>query len=125
MSFGMSWDESIGFIYDFDGMLTPIVYRYDFYDAIQKNPTLETLIAKRWFELRSSIFSTENITTHIEELFNTITYSGSLQRDYDKWGLHYGGEDNMENFYKYINMRIEFLDEYYIRYINWSTKHFL
>ncbi|MBR5874371.1 MAG: CotH kinase family protein [Oscillospiraceae bacterium] len=117
MSFGMSWDESIGFIYDFDGMLTPIVYRYDFYDIIQKKPTLETLIAKRWFELRNSIFSTENITTHVEELFNTITYSGSLQRDHDKWGLHYSGEDNMENFYKYINMRMKFLDEYYSMYI--------
>ncbi len=117
MSFGLSWRDDKGFIYDFDGTVVRIIYRHEFLDVIKKYPELENLIAKRWFDLRNSIFSNKNIKTQSEKLYNTITYSGSLQRDYEKWGRYYDGEDNMDNFYKFINMRLEFLDEYYLMYI--------
>ncbi len=117
MSFGISWLDGEGFVYDFNQMATKLMYRYDFEKAVKKYPELEKMTAERWFELRNSIFSDENITTHIEKLYDAITYSDSLQRDYDKWGLYYKGKDNMDNFYKYINTRMEFLDEYYLDFI--------
>ena len=74
--------------------------------------------ATRWFEFRETLFSKEHIYNHIDKLYNTITQSGSLQRDFNKWGLYYSGVDNMENLYSFIDARMEYLDEYYKEFLS-------
>lgn len=113
MCFGITWKEIIGFCYDYDTTIYHIQYRNEFAQALKSNPKLEKMVAERWFELRQTLFSNEKIEETINDCYKTIAESNSLQRDYEKWGLYYNGKDTMDSLYTFIDMRLEYLDQYY------------
>ncbi len=118
MSFGLWWDKSDKkYVYDYETTIFKEAYRLEYTELSKIYNSLDIDIATRWGELRKKLFSDANLYRHIDELYSIITQSGSLQRDYDKWGLYYNGDDNMENFYSFVDTRIDFLDKYYNSYL--------
>jgi len=117
MCFGLIWKASIGFSYDFDATVYRMEYRYEFDRLIQKNPELNKLAAERWFELRETLFSNEKIIETVNNNYNALTESNSLQREYERWGVYYSGQDTMDNLYSFIDMRLEHLDNYYASFL--------
>ena len=113
MAFGLMWQDGVGFVYNFDEMVYKNICRKETSVMFEKYPDLENLHAKRWVELRQNLFSDENIAKTIGNNYNTITESGSLQRDFEKWGLYYDGKDTMDKLYTFIDMRMKYLDQYY------------
>ena len=117
MSFGLQWEEGIGFTYAPDKTVYQQCYRKESAEMFAQNPELEKIYAQRWFELRQTIFSNENMTETVGDIYGTIAESGSVQRDCEKWGLYYDGKDTMENLYTFIDMRLEYLDRYYVSFL--------
>lgn len=107
LSLGVTWG------YAYEESMNEIIERYELATVRENVSDIDEQIAKRWMELRNSIYTEENITFIYEELTKTLTASGALQRDEEKWGLLHEGEDNWENLQKFISERLTFLDEYY------------
>ena len=115
MSFGLFWTYK--FTYSPENTLYIQFVREEYSDLKLIYPKLDKMLAERWFELRQSVFSEENITETIGNNRADITENGSLQRDIEKWGLYCNGQDTMENLYLFIDMRLEYLDQYYARFL--------
>ncbi len=111
MSLGLNWNA--GYVYDYDGMVFKNIVRFEYSELKAIYPSLDKDIAAGWQQLRENLLSDETLYKNIHNLYDTITYSNSLQRDYNKWGLYYNGIDNMDQLYTFMENRLEYLDNYY------------
>ena len=48
----------------------------------------------------------------MDALMDEITFTGSLARDHEKWGIAADDEDNLEFLQEYISAKLPWLDEY-------------
>jgi len=115
MSFGVGWG---------DGAYTYIPWMKNYwpcnrpeYESLKEiYPGIDSMLADRWKELRSSVLSEENINRHIEEYEILFEKSGAFSRDKARWGEYHNGADTIENFYQFIKERMVVLDNLYGQY---------
>lgn len=118
MSWGTVWqDEAGGFVYDFEASRQNVTLRQEYAWMQQYHPDLDSRMAQRWFELRESLLTPENMTAILEQEQALLDSSGAQKRDTEQWGLYYGGEDSLENLRKSLEARLEWVDEYYSQYL--------
>lgn len=111
MSFGVVWDD--GFAYDYERAVRDTFIRQEYDTVLAKYPDLHSRMCSRWQELRQGVLREENILSILSELEREITESGAFDRDRQKWGTFYGGEDTVENLYRFVIERLAVLDERY------------
>ena len=81
---------------------------------LELNPNqFKTKLKNRWFELRISILSSDNLMSLFEANFNELKKSNILDIENTKWGLHTSLTEEQEYLNSWINNRINFLDTYY------------
>lgn len=112
MSFGICWTPE-GFRLK-DETVESINYRIEYESLIAQYPEAESMLAKRWKELRQTVFSEENIFGNLNEYYWELDRSGAIPRDFYVLGWHtWGGEDTRERMHAYIQRRLQILDEKY------------
>jgi len=119
------WDTDLSFAsnytnwfnFDYDGKLAGTFNRCEYADMLEKHPQLNRLMAERWFELRESILTTENMFRYLDSDYAVLEPSGALQRDLKVWGIRHGGLDTVEVLKKFITERLTVLDAYYSEYL--------
>lgn len=117
MSWGTVWDgENGGFVYDFETSSRQVTLRREYAWMQQHHPDLDRKMVDRWFQLRESLLTMENITAILEQEQQTLDESGVQKRDTARWGLYYEGQDSPENLYRSIEARLAFVDEYYSQF---------
>ena len=110
MSFGVYWIDGSGFQY-IPESVEIMEYRMEYEALKQQYPDLDERMAKRWQELRQTIFSAENLLGKIDAYRYTILMSGAVDRDFNILGWYsWGGLDIPENLKLYIENRLEILD---------------
>lgn len=81
-------------------------------------------VAKRWKELRSTIFTVENVAQKMDALIGQLQQTGAWQRDWEIWGkdrtypepvAHFRTLDRDETIEE-LEQRLLFLDEYMADY---------
>ena len=111
------WDTdlSLGVIwgYDYEESMSQMIERQELALVRKQVPDIDEKISKRWAELRSSVYSEENILSIYEEVTKELANSGAVERDFECWGLLHEGEDSWDNLSCFIQERLEVLDEYY------------
>lgn len=114
MSWGTIWDdENGGFVYDFETSRQMITLRKEYKWMKAYHPDLDSRMAQRWFDLRENLLTLENMTAILEQEQHSLVISGVQQRDIDRWGLYYEGQDSLENLYRSLEARLEWVDTYY------------
>lgn len=112
LSMGIIYDA--GFVYDYETSMQAFPIRIDYEKMKELYPDLDTRIAQRWYELRDSVFAPGTQLEHIlEENKQCILESGAFERDNQRWGFYYGGEDTIEKLFQWCEERVEKMDEYY------------
>ena len=111
MSFGIYWNDGFRYMPE---SVENISYRIE-YEALKKQyPNLDSMLAERWRQLRSTIFTEENIFSKVDAYTSRISESSALARDFNYLGWNsWGGEDTLDNFKVYIQNRLQILDELY------------
>ena len=82
----------------------------------QEIPDIDKQIADRWFELRKTVYSEENILSIYADVTEKLINSGAIKRDVDKWGMLHEGEDNWQSLQIFIKERLSLLDNYYTQF---------
>ena len=119
MSWGTVWKaEAGGFAYDFEASRQNEALRIEYEWMQEFHPDLDRQMARRWFELREELLTLENMTEILEQEQLVLEASGAQQRDQDRWGLYYEGEDSTENLYRILKERLTWLDEEYSGYLS-------
>lgn len=109
---GVLWVNDF-FGYDIETSLQIHAHRVE-YDAMkQVEPELDRKMAQRWFELRESVFSEEQLLERLKGYRSALECSGAFARDRAAWGEFYGGQDSFDNLCLYFERRLERLDGYY------------
>ena len=115
MSFGLSYSN--GFVYRLESSINSMPGRMEQGAMKELYPDLTFMMADRWSELRESVLEPDNVKSIISDNYTAITQSGSMQRDFDRWGLYYNGEDTIDNLYSFVDRHTERMDTYYSQYI--------
>lgn len=111
MSFGVYWIDGRGFAYAPESVEI-IEYRMEYEALKAQYPDLDERMAKRWQELRQSVFTEENMLGKIDAYRYTVLMSGAADRDFNMLGWYsWGGQDTPENLKVYIENRLNILDE--------------
>lgn len=111
MSFGIYWNDGFRYMPE---SVENISYRIEYEALKEQYPKLDSLLAERWKELRSTIFTEENISLKVDAYTAEISDSGALARDYNYLGWNsWGGDDTLDNLKTYIQRRLQVLDELY------------
>lgn len=110
-SLGIVWKKE--FVYNYEKSLKRTVKRMEYDKMAAIYPDLDELTAKRWKELRSTVYKEEVIQTFLDSYYDALIKSGALIRDETKWGLHYRGEDTREKLSLYCIEKLKNLDEKY------------
>ena len=114
MSLGVVWSAEINnFAYFLGCVDTIAAERMELKTMRQMYPELDAKMAKRWGELRETIFSVAHEQEIVAALREQLESSGALERDLQRWGLVYGGEDSIENLNRYLTARFQWMDEKY------------
>ena len=111
LSFGVAYYE--WFVYDYDTKLNNLCLRKEYDMMKEAYPELDRLLAERWFELRETTFTRDNIFSLIDSNTDTIISSGAKARDIKSCGTLHGGKDTVESLKSFIEKKIALLDEYY------------
>lgn len=111
LSFASSYSD--WFEYDYDGKLNGTFNRREYEDMVAAYPELDRMMAERWFELRKSIFTSENLNSYIDSNYAALMESGAIARDYVAWGVRHGHLDTVEKLKTFIAERLAILDAYY------------
>ena len=114
----MSWGVTTHFAYDFEGSRQNVVLREEYAWMRQYHPDLDQQMAKRWLELRESLLTMETMTAIVQREAQILQRSGVRQREETRWGLHYEGQDSLENLYKSLEARLAWVDAYYSQYLS-------
>lgn len=116
-SFGISYKG--GFVHETGDAYQKRRYRQEDEYLRECYSNFDTIMAERWFELRRTVLSQENIFEHITKNADEIELCGAAKREKELWGEYYeGGTDTMENLYLYIEQKLEYLDSCHSEYIN-------
>lgn len=111
MSFGIYWQDGFKLLPE---SVENITYRMEYEELKKQYPQLDELLAKRWKELRSTIFAEENIFAKLSEYYRILDKSGAVGRDFNVLGWYsWGFEDTRDGLEKYIHERLLVLDEIY------------
>lgn len=113
----MSWGVTYYFDYDFEASRQNVALRTEYDWMRQFHPDLDHRTAKRWFALRETLLTMDNMTAILEREQQVLDTSGAQRRDTERWGLHYEGEDSLENLYRSLEARLSWADEYYRQYL--------
>ena len=113
MSMGLYWIDKIGFAYDYEYMIQCLNTRIEYENIKKFCPQLDEWIAQRWKELRETMYSAESMEQCIRENIDPIEKSGAFQRDNERWGFCYGGEDTWDALIRWCTERIGIMDRYY------------
>lgn len=111
LSFGVAYYD--WFVYDYDTKLNGLCFRKEYDMMKEAYPELDRLLAERWFKLRETTFSTDNIYSLIDRNTDTLITSGAKERDKKVWGAFHYGKDTIEALKNFIEKKIALLDEYY------------
>ncbi len=111
LSFGVAYYD--WFVYDYDTKLNGLCFRKE-YDVMKgAYPDIDKRLAERWFELRKTTITTENIYSLIDSNTEVLISSGAKARDLKTWGtLHYN-KDSVDKLKTFIDTKIALLDGYY------------
>ena len=113
MSFGVYWIDGSGFSYAPESVEI-IEYRMEYEALKMQYPDLDERMAKRWKELRETVFSLENIVGKIDAYRYDVLTSGAADRDFNMLGWYsWGGADTPENLKVYIENRLNVLDNWF------------
>lgn len=112
MTLGIKWKDN-GFFYDYADALTIMNHRMELPAMEQIYPDLDQVMGERWQELRKELFTVEHLMMLSREMLQELEESGAVARDQEIWGLYHGGTDTVENLWRFLKERIEFLDTYY------------
>ena len=75
------------------------------------NPSeMSKLLYLRWCELRGSCVKPKKIKRKVENMVSYMTASGALRREKERWQDINNPSWKMDNIYKYIDGRIDYLD---------------
>ena len=110
LSFGVTWG------YNYEGSLNAIIERQEMWKVREEIQDVDLQLAKRWGELRYTVFSKENILSIYDSITEELNVSGAIQRDQEKWGVLHKGKDNLDNLKNFIQERLTLLDNYYSQY---------
>ena len=114
MSLGVVWSHSIdNFAYYFESVSTMTAERMELPTMRQLYPDLDAKLARRWQELSQELFTVAHEQEIVAELRQQLERSGALERDLQRWGLVYGGEDSIENLNRYLEVRQQWMNEKY------------
>lgn len=112
LAFGIGWIDGV-FTRSLEVASTLQRYRKEDASLREIYPQLDDMIAQRYKQLRESTFEWQYIFENIEKLNSTITQSGALQRDTERWKTRCKGEDTVEYLCEYIQARLDYLDGVY------------
>ena len=113
-SLGVVWSAEINnFAYNFDSVDTKAAERMELPTMRQLYPDLDERLAKRWKELSEGLFTVAHEQQIVAGLRQQLERSGALDRDLQRWGLVYGGEDSIENLNRYLEVRHQWMNEKY------------
>lgn len=112
MSWGMVWTNR-WFAYDYDLSMGKDGTRQEYPYVKRQVPDLDILMARRWQLLRQTVLTEDHIYSLMEEMSAQLQRSGTLQRDLDRWGLFFQGEDTVPMLRQFIGERLRKLDVYY------------
>ena len=96
-----------------DNAVNAMISRRETTQLAQYIPDLDVRMSVRWQELRSGIYSEENLIQHLQQLQDTLSASGALQRDQVRWGLLHDSGDTPEQMLRFMTERLTFLDNHY------------
>ena len=113
MSMGLYWIDKIGFAYDYERMIEHMPMRIEYEDIKEFYPKMDEWLARRWKELRANMYSAASIERCIRENVELIERSGAFQRDYEKWGIRYEGNDTWEALIRWCTERMDIMDQHY------------
>ncbi|MDO4188700.1 MAG: CotH kinase family protein [Lachnospiraceae bacterium] len=78
------------------------------------NPAeISKLMYFRWCELRDSVIKPKKIKGKVEDMISYMEETGALRREIDRWPEVTNQEWKMDDFYRYIDERTEYLDSHY------------
>lgn len=106
MSWGMVWVSGIGFAYRYDVSMKQGSFRQEYYAYRKWMPELNSLLAERWQLLRQEHLSEENVLSYVDGLSSQLHRSGVLQRDKERWGYYFDGEDTEQMLRKFLVERL-------------------
>lgn len=109
LAFGTTWLEN--FICDEALNMTTSLDRVE-YDAVKKqHPELDSAMASRWRELRQGLLSLEHMLSVLSAAEETLSNSGALIREQNRWEQVYGGKDTIEALCRYLEGRLLWMDD--------------
>ncbi|MCL3782541.1 hypothetical protein EMN47_19325 [Prolixibacteraceae bacterium JC049] len=80
----------------------------------QLNPySFKQKLKERWLELRTNVFSEENIRNHFNNNFNDIRKSGVIAIENDRWDLNIDLNEEQQFLLEWTKKRLAFLDDYF------------
>ena len=115
MSFGVVWGDG-GFSYNYERSMDRVARRMEFDSMAEIHPDLYNRLASRWQELRKTVLSEENILSELSRLEAQLADSSVPVRESQRWDKYYGGNDTVENLYRYIHEKLPLIDAYYAQY---------
>lgn len=111
MSLGIGFTDQ--FTLDPEEYCDSLINRKEYDVMKEQYPDLDQQLARRWFALRKSLYSEQNLKNTLEQLCTNLYSSGGMIRDNIRNGLLYGERDTPETMWNFILYRLDFLDEYY------------
>lgn len=129
----MPWDLDYTFGHDFSGTPTFSEYKEIYEDAIMRSREYSALLLvdreavneqleETWKIYRQSILDEEHLKTMAQSYMDELTRSGALARDTARWPES-GNTSDLSEIYRFIEVRLEFLDEYYEDIDRWEAEH--
>ncbi len=118
MSLGVVWEKEGGFSVGYEKSLGASVRRMEFESFLQQEPELEEQMARRWQQLRQTMYSEDTLKSVLTELESQSGLQAARAREEQRWGLYYGGRDSLEQFWDHVLQRVKILDEFYNTTVN-------
>ena len=92
-----------------EDMMIPYVERL--YDANPKE--MSEALYNRWKELRKDVIKKKKLNDRVDDMKSYLYDSGALTRESSKWARYLKLDWRYENLNRFIDERIDFLDNYY------------
>lgn len=110
-SFGIHWSD--GFKLSQENV-EEVEYRLEYEALRAQYPEVDQMLAMRWNELRSGVYSNANILSKLDAYYNQLHDSGAMHRDFNVLGWYtWDGEDTVETIKSYVVNRLEILDRHF------------
>lgn len=111
------WDTDWSFgVWDVETAKTDLFERREYEAMKALHPDLDASMAERWFQLRGTVLTEENVEQVLSRLVEEVTACGALNRDHATWGQYYGGTDTVGVVREVIAARFQLLDEHFAQF---------